>query len=64
MPYNEMLDKCLPYIDIPGKRISLVWDGRSEDVNEINDYDKLLIASTLINNTSSKIIMPYQIREK
>lgn len=64
MPYNEMLDKCLPYIDILGKRISLVWDGRSEDVNEINDYDKLLIASTLINNTSSKIIMPYQIREK
>lgn len=64
MPYNEMLDKCLPYINIPGKRISLVWDGRSEDVNEINDYDKLLIASTLINNTSSKIIMPYQIREK
>lgn len=64
MPYNEMLDICLPYIDIPGKRISLVWDGRSEDVNEINDYDKLLIASTLINNTSSKIIMPYQIREK
>lgn len=64
MPYNEMLDICLPYIDIPGKRISLVWDGRSEDVNEINDYDKLLIASTLINNTSSKIIMPYEIREK
>ena len=64
MPYNEMLDKCLPYINIPGKRISLVWDGRSEDVNEINDYDKLLIASTLINNISSKIIMPYQIREK
>ncbi len=64
MPYNEMLDKCLPYINIPGKRISLVWDGSSEDVNEINDYDKLLIASTLINNTSSKIIMPYQIREK
>ena len=64
MPYNKMLERCLPYIDIPGKRISLVWDGSSEDVNEINDYDKLLIASTLINNTSSKIIMPYQIREK
>lgn len=64
MPYNEMLERCLPYIkDIQGKRISLLWDG-SEDINEINDYDKLLIASTLINNTSSKIIMPYQIREK
>ena len=63
MPYNEMLEICLPYIDIPGKRIFSSWIG-SEDVSEINDYDKLLIASTLINNTSSKIIMPYQIREK
>lgn len=63
MPYNEMLNKCLPYLRNPSERNVLIWHG-SEDINEINDYNKLLIASTLINNTSSKIIMPYEIREK
>ena len=64
MPYNEMLNKCLPYLkNNPSKGRSLIWLG-SEDINEINDYNKLLIASALINNTSSKIIMPYEIREK